>query len=309
MKTLSFYSFLLIAILFCSACDNDDTKNKNQENNSPQTENIGYVETNKTPLTVYNSIVSSLNANENISIVAEVDHAANAQTTESSLSFTRTVYFGNPALGTPLMQDNIEAGLDLPQRISVYVDEDGDTVMAYNSIEYIIDRHQLGTVSTTDGIATALSNLVNSATGEDVILNAEGSLDSRGVISVSSNNDFDTTYNNILSTLEGIENIAIVAELDHQANAQTVEMDLMPTKLIIFGNPALGTPLMSESKITALDLPQKMLVYQDVNGEVKILYNDPVYIATRHHISSDNPSLANISEALENISAAGASEE
>lgn len=310
MQTLKFTSILFSTLLLFSACNDDDNNIQNPINNSPDTDGIGYAETSESPSSVYDAIISTLNANENIGIIAEVDHSVNAQNADLSLDFTRTVYFGNPALGTPIMQNNIEAGLDLPQRITVYTDEDGDTVVSYNSVDYVINRHNLGDVSTTETITNALAGIVNTATEEDAILNAANTtLPNNGIISVASGNDFDTTYNSIIETLNGLDPVTVIAELDHQANAQSVSMELMSAKLIIFGNPALGTPLMSESRSTALDLPQKMLVYEDSNGDVKIIYNDPFYIAERHDVDDNDESLEMISQALENISNSGATAE
>lgn len=307
MKTVKLISFLFSVLLVVSACDDDDKKELT-ENNSPDIEGIGYVETTEMPSTVYNAIISNLNANDNIGIVAEVNHSQNASNAGLTLDFTRTIYFGNPALGTPLMQDNIQAGLDLPQRITVYTDEDGETVVTYNSVDYVVNRHNLGTVATTEAIANALANIVNSATGKDVILNPVATHNPAGIITVNSPNDFDTTYGQILNTLNGLEPITVMAELDHQANAAGVDMVLNPAKLIIFGNPVLGTPLMQESRTAALDLPQKMLVYEDANGEVNIIYNDPYEMADRHDIDDNAENLELISNALQNIAASGAEE-
>ncbi|WP_225036440.1 DUF302 domain-containing protein [Winogradskyella sp. SM1960] len=306
-KTLTSILFSALLLLLVSACKDNNDNERYLINNTPDTAGIGYIETSDAPADIYTTIISNLNSNDNIGIVAEVNHSENAQNVGLSLDFTKTVYFGNPALGTPVMQNNIEAGLDLPQRITVYRDEDGDTVVTYNSIDYIINRHNLGNLSTTTMIADALSNIVSTATTKEVILNAVNTQQTDGIMSVTSTTDFDSTYNSIISTLNGLDNITIMAELDHQANAQSVDMDLMPAKLIIFGNPELGTPLMSASKTTALELPQKMLVYEDSNGEVKILYNDPFYIAERHDIDTNDETLTTISQALQNIAASGAS--
>ncbi|GGW44455.1 DUF302 domain-containing protein [Arenibacter certesii] len=307
METTKLITFLFSVFLVFSTCDDDDN-NGLPDNSSPDTDGIAYVATTEIPSTVYNAIISILNANDNIGIVAEVNHSENASNAGLTLDFTRTIFFGNPALGTPLMQDNIQAGLDLPQRITVYVDEDGDTVVAYNSVDYVVNRHNLGDVATTETIANALANIVHSATGEDVILNPVDTDDPAGIITVTSPNDFDTTYDQILNTLHSLEPITVMAELDHQANAAGVDMFLMPAKLIIFGNPALGTPLMQESRTVALDLPQKMLVYENANGDVKIIYNDPYQMADRHDIDDNTGNLELISNALQNIADSGAAE-
>ncbi|WP_178988552.1 DUF302 domain-containing protein [Winogradskyella schleiferi] len=278
-------------------------------NTFPDTDGIGYIETDQSPASVYNAIISTLNDNENIGIVAEINHSENAENIGLSLDFTRTVYFGNPKLGTPIMQNNIKAGLDLPQRITVYTEEDGDTVVAYNSVNYLVKRYNLGNISTTEMIENALTNIVNSATNKDAILNAVTPRQGNGIISVASENDFNTTYNLIVETINKLEKVSVMAELDHQANAQSASLTLTPAKLIIFGNPALGTPLMSESKTIALDLPQKLLIYEESNGDVIIIYNDPFYLADRHNVNDHNDTLDMISQTLRNISASGASSE
>jgi len=303
--TLTLLAFsILLAVTTC----NDSEKNNLSQNYNPDTKGIGFANTSQTPVTTYNNIIAALNANNDIGIVAQVNHTSNAQNTDLTLPFTRTVYFGNPALGTPLMQENIAAGLDLPQRISVYTTDDGNTILSYNSVNYLINRHQVQNAATTDMIASALSNLVNNASSSTVTLNTDSTQTNEGIVSVLSENDFNTTYNLIISNLNDLESITIIAELDHQMNAQSVDMTLNPTKLIIFGNPELGTPLMQSSRTTALDLPQKMLIYENSNGDVNILYNDPNYLANRHGIDIDanENTLATISTALENISTAGA---
>jgi uncharacterized protein (DUF302 family) len=81
-------------------------------------------------------------------------------------------------------------------------------------------------------------------------------------------------------------------------------MELPPTTLLIFGNPRLGTPLMQASRSVAIDLPQKMLVWED-EGEVMVSYNDPQYLAARHGIEGKEEILETISNALENLATGG----
>ena len=78
-------------------------------------------------------------------------------------------------------------------------------------------------------------------------------------------------------------------------------MTLNPTRIIMFGNPKLGTPLMLSSQSTGLDLPQKILVTEDENGVVQLRYNDPLYLQERHDISDRTEILTKISGALDKI--------
>jgi uncharacterized protein (DUF302 family) len=75
-------------------------------------------------------------------------------------------------------------------------------------------------------------------------------------------------------------------------------MDLPPTQLLVVGNPALGTPLMHDAPTLALDLPQKMLVYEDDDGTVRIAYNDPFFLADLHVLSGQEERLQSIADAL-----------
>ncbi|MGJ8592973.1 MAG: DUF302 domain-containing protein [Aquaticitalea sp.] len=303
---MSLSLFSLVFFIMVSSCNNSDDNVSLPINNVPLASGIQYSETATNELTVYDAVITALNGNTDIAIVAEVNHSSNAQSVGMDLDFTRTILFGNPNLGTPIMQVNMHAGLDLPQKIEVYKDSDGQTVALFNSTTYLANRHNVGAVTTLPMIQTALTNLVTNATGTSIQTVNDATTLGEGIIVVDSNNDMETTYNNIISTLESLEPVSIIAELDHQANAMSVGLELNPSKLIVFGNPTLGTPLMQTSRSTAIDLPQKMLVYQTDEGDVKIIYNDPSYIAQRHQISGNAETLNMIAMALQNIADSGA---
>lgn len=125
--------------------------------------------------------------------------------------------------------------------------------------------------------------------------------DRPGIITVQSSNSIDETYQNLKTAIEDKDALSIIAELDHRKNAASVDMQLRPTRILMFGNPRLGTPLMQASQTTGLDLPQKMLVYEDADGEVFIAYNDPEYLADRHNIEGQDEGLKKITGALKNL--------
>lgn len=80
--------------------------------------------------------------------------------------------------------------------------------------------------------------------------------------------------------------MTIFARIDHAAAAEKVGMDLPPTIVILFGNARAGTPLMQARPTVAIDLPLKILVWQDGAG-AWLAYNDPVWIAHRHGLPGD----------------------
>jgi len=290
--------FAVIALsLLLFSCGGDDDNNSTPDN--PTTAGLAFTVSENNFSQTYSNLRTSLQSNPDISLVAEVNHSANASAVNEDLRDTRVIFFGNPALGTPIMQVNQLAGLDLPQKILVYTDRDNNVFAAYNSTSYLAARYNVGSASTLQQINTALSTITAGATNGTVSENSNGSLTFRqGTITVVSQNDFSTTYNNLRNSISDNANLNIFAELDHQANAQSVNLELRPTRVIIFGNPNLGTPLMQDAQTTAMDLPQKMLVWQAADGTVNITYNDPEYLMSRHGISGNAEVIANISSAL-----------
>jgi uncharacterized protein (DUF302 family) len=90
----------------------------------------------------------------------------------------------------------------------------------------------------------------------------------------------------------------VFARIDHAAAATGVDMPLRPTSVLIFGNPKVGTLLMQSNQKAGIDLPLKLLAWQDKNGQVWIAYTDPAYLVRRHAITDREPVVANMRKAL-----------
>lgn len=255
---------------------------------------------------VMGALLSALDQNEAITALPLVDHQANADGIGLSLRPTSVQLFGNPALGTPLMQLNQLAGLDLPQKILAWEGEEGTTRIAWNSTDYLQQRHSLVGDEAADAalltIAGALATLSFNASGNTEELQST-SADSavtagQGINTMTSTQDMESTWSALVTAIQNVEALGIFAELDHAANARNVDMELDPTRLVVFGNPAAGTPLMQAEQTIGIDLPQKMLVFEDADGVVTIAWNDPVYLAERHGITGQDERLVAISDVL-----------
>ncbi len=122
-----------------------------------------------------------------------------------------------------------------------------------------------------------------------------------GIITKTSTQSFDATYDKLRGIIENNPNLKIILELDHSKNAASVELELNPTRIIMFGNPKLGTPLMNSTAYLGLDLPQKILVTQRIDGKVEVSYNDPIYLKARHNMEGVDEILAKVSGALDKI--------
>ncbi|WP_439102975.1 DUF302 domain-containing protein [Congregibacter sp.] len=121
-----------------------------------------------------------------------------------------------------------------------------------------------------------------------------------GLLTVPSTYTVTETVDRLAVALEA-KGFRIFARVDHGAGAKSVNMDLAPTELLIFGKPQGGTRLMQAERSTGIDLPLKFLVWEDADGTVTIGWNDPVWMAKRHGIDAQGPVIKTISKALENF--------
>ena len=130
-----------------------------------------------------------------------------------------------------------------------------------------------------------------------------GSFAADGMISVKSAHDVATTIEKLKTVVES-KGMKVFGQVDHQAGAASVDISLRPTRVLIFGNPKVGSPLMNCSQTIAIDLPQKALVWEKENGEVWLSYNDPEYLKARHATTGCDEVLGKVAGALGKFAAA-----
>ena len=102
-----------------------------------------------------------------------------------------------------------------------------------------------------------------------------------GIVDKLSNHSVDETVEKLKGILQS-KGVTLFAMIDHSGEAAKVEMKMRPTKLLIFGNPKGGTPLMLAAPSSAIDLPLKILVWEDEQGKAWVSYNSPRYLQKRH---------------------------
>ena len=101
-----------------------------------------------------------------------------------------------------------------------------------------------------------------------------------------------------LATALKAKGITIFARIDHASGAKKAGLELRPTELLIFGNPKLGTPLMQTDQRVGLDLPMKVLAWQDANGKVFVTYADPAGLNGRYQLDGKEAILQKMTKAL-----------
>lgn len=104
-----------------------------------------------------------------------------------------------------------------------------------------------------------------------------------GVVNKPSHHSVDQTVKNLTSMLEA-RGVTLFALVDHSGEAERAGMQMRPTKLLIFGSPKAGTPLMLAAPSIAIDLPLKILIWEDDQGAVWLSYNTTAYLQQRHAV-------------------------
>ena len=124
-----------------------------------------------------------------------------------------------------------------------------------------------------------------------------GAAHAQGLVVKQAHGSVAETVDKFTAAVEGA-GAKVFAVVDHAKGAMSVGAEIPPATVVIFGNPKLGTPLMTSAQTTAIDLPQKALAYEDENGKVHLAYNDPGYLVARHGIEDRDEVLNKIRGAL-----------
>lgn len=108
-----------------------------------------------------------------------------------------------------------------------------------------------------------------------------GSTTAAGIVEIPSVHAFAETVDRVQRMLRA-KGLTLFAVVDHSGEAEKFGLSMPPTKLLIFGSPQAGTPLMIAAPTAAIDLPLKILVRQDAGGNVLVGYNSPAWLRDRH---------------------------
>jgi len=107
-----------------------------------------------------------------------------------------------------------------------------------------------------------------------------------GLVQVASHYSVDDTVQRLQAAFAA-KGLQVFALVDHSGEAEKVGLQMRPTKVLIFGSPKAGTPLMAAAPSLAIDLPLKALVAEDVAGKVSVTYNDPEFLRERHGVPAE----------------------
>ena len=126
-----------------------------------------------------------------------------------------------------------------------------------------------------------------------------------GLVTIQSAHGVSQTADRLEALLKE-KGLKIFIRINHAAGARKAGVALRPTELIIFGNPKVGAPLMARQQSIAIDLPQKMLIWEDAAGNVWLTYNQSEYLAARHGMPADLAPFKKVGGVLKQLTARAA---
>jgi uncharacterized protein (DUF302 family) len=125
-----------------------------------------------------------------------------------------------------------------------------------------------------------------------------------GLVTIASDYTARETMERLLAGVK-THNMTVFARIDHAAGAASAGLPLRATEVVLFGNPKGGTPLMQDRQTAGIDLPLKVLVWEDEAGQAQLSYNDPQWIAQRHGLGAHSAgAVAAMTKALQEIAKA-----
>ncbi len=133
-----------------------------------------------------------------------------------------------------------------------------------------------------------------------VLVLAAGPALAADLVTKPSPHSVSVTVDRLVAAVEGA-GATVFARVDHAAGATAVGTQLRPTQMLMFGNPKLGTPALQAAQTSGLDLPLRVVVYQDASGQVQVAYHAPAKLSNDHGIPADAEVLQKMTGALDNL--------
>ena len=229
-------------------------------------------------------------AASNYQEVASVDHSRLAEQAGEVMPPARVYIFSDSVVNTAILKDEPLAGLDLPFRFLAYADE-GKPAAVYTSAEFIARRHGITQGSGLQQYEEALDGVLGKLGIENIdAVNVSNVELGYGVNRLPSVHDFDETVTRLKDVIMAEGDTIWFGEIDYQAEAAALGVQLPRLKLLLFGAPGPGAKAMAEFPRMGLDaFCQKLLVHESEDGKVTAYFNAMPAFAETHYAGKALP--------------------
>ncbi len=244
------------------------------------------------PDRLFEKLVANVHLHPEFEVIADIDHARLAQAAGIPMPPSHVLIFSDAELDAAILQLNPVAALDLPVRILAFENQSsGRAAVIANSYDFLARRHGLP----EDGpirarYEAAIAKAIAGIPADSISRLASGSMQNPGVVMLDSPYDFATTEKNILMAIDAQPDTVHFAKIDFAARSRARGVELEPALLILFGAPGPGGRAMAHAPSLGLDaFCQKLLIWQDADGVVRVSFNDLVALAERQPASGGIP--------------------
>ncbi len=230
---------------------------------------------------------AAIAADPDLSLVADIDHSRLGVEAGSPMAPSRVLIFSDPLLESQLLQVAPLVGLDLPLRVLAY-DDVGSSRVIYNRFAYLASRFapELAQVASLGARYDAALGRVTEGFAADTIAGFDDdTMQPDGIVTLDSPYDFATTLEKVNRAIEAQDDTVFFGNVDFQANARKLGIEIAPAHMILFGGPGPGGRAMADAPTLGLDaFCQKFLVWEDAQGKVHLSFNDLLALAERQQV-------------------------
>lgn len=276
MNGLSIKSFLCAGSLLLSVvgCSHDP---------KPTAESR-YVEPDK----LYHTLEHNVRANPELEVIVDIDHSRLAAKAGSSMPPAHVLIWSDSKLEADILKLNRLAAIDLPLRALVFEDQGtGKAAVISNSFGYIAHRHSLPDdeklrARYEAAIGEAMKGIPDSAIAKFPF----DKMQEAGLVTLKSSHDFAATEKRVLDAINAQTDTVSFGVVDFSARSKKRGVTVEPMRLILFGGPGPGGKAMKSAPTLGLDaFCQKLLIWQDADGTVRVTFNDLLVLAQRQQVS------------------------
>jgi uncharacterized protein (DUF302 family) len=236
---------------------------------------------------LYDAVVA---ATDRFDVIAEIDHSRLAALQGEPMPPARVVIFSDPTVNTSILQQEPQAGLDLPFRVFAYAQGRKPAVIP-TTAEYLQRRHGLADKPALQQYEERILSVVGAVPRDAVVEFDVSSLGKgQGIVTLTSDYGFEETIERLKAVIMAESDTICFGDIDYRDQAAALGVELPALTLLLFGAPGPGGKAMAERPRMGLDaFCQKVLVHQTPSGQVEVLFNEMPWLSKLHYGDSALP--------------------
>ena len=226
-------------------------------------------------------------ASEGLEKIVAIDHSRLGARAGSVMPPAKVLIFSSPELESRLVGIDPLIAIDLPLRVLVFETVDGrDTRVTFNSFDYLRSRYGHDALAPLEASFDAAMDEALQGIGQAQVSHFENDrMQPDGIVTLDSPYDFAATVDRLAAAIDAQDDTVWFGRVDFQARSRKLGRETGPALLLLFGGPAPGAKAMASAPTLGLDaFCQKLLVWQDDSGAVKVSFNDLLAVAERQDV-------------------------